>query len=78
MRRVVPIRLLVVTILLRLDSALGALPTTITPNGLGTSVLPPVGGIYNIQGGTTAGTNLFHSFSTFNLLGRIPRRLRRL
>jgi filamentous hemagglutinin family protein len=48
-------------------SASGAPTTTITPNGLGTTVLPPVGGTYNIEGGTAAGNNLFHSFSTFNL-----------
>ena len=49
------------------DVAFGAPLTTITPNGLGTSLLQPTGGVYNITGGTTAGNNLFHSFSTFNL-----------
>lgn len=59
--------LLALTTLLGFDGALAAPPTTITPNGLGTTVLPPAAGVYNITGGTTAGNNLFHSFSTLNL-----------
>jgi len=42
-------------------------PTSIVVNGFGTTVMPPASGVYNITGGTTAGSNLFHSFSTFNL-----------
>jgi filamentous hemagglutinin family protein len=42
-------------------------PTNISSNGLGTAVLIPTGGVYNITGGTLAGNNLYHSFSTFNL-----------
>jgi len=46
--------------------ALGAPPTTITPNGFGTTVTSSAG-IYNITGGGHIGINIFHSFSTFNL-----------
>lgn len=46
--------------------AFGAPVTTITANGLGTNVSRS-GNILNITGGTPAGGNLFHSFSTFNL-----------
>lgn len=66
-RRAIPPWLLAFPVLLGFHPAFAAPPTTITPNGLGTSVMPPTGGIYNITGGTTAGNNLFHSFSTFNL-----------
>ena len=67
MRLALTLRLLAVATLSGFDWALGAPPTTITPNGLGTSVASPTAGFYNIQGGTTAGSNLFHSFSTFNV-----------
>jgi filamentous hemagglutinin family protein len=67
MRPTNSLHLLVVGILLGLRTALGVPTTTITPNGLGTTVVPPTSGFYNIQGGTVAGNNLFHSFSTFNL-----------
>ena len=42
--------------------------TSITPDGtLGTVVQPPVGNVYNIEGGTRPGNgpNLFHSLATF-------------
>ena len=46
-------------------------PTSIIGNtvsgNFSTQVLPPSGNIYGIQGGLTAGKNLFHSFSQFNL-----------
>jgi filamentous hemagglutinin family protein len=47
---------------------IAAPPTSIVPNGFGTSV-SGAGGIYNITGGFApgGGNNLFHSFSTFNL-----------
>jgi filamentous hemagglutinin family protein len=41
-------------------------PTTITANGLGTSVTNSAN-YYKITGGTAAGGNLFQSFSTFNV-----------
>ena len=41
--------------------------TNITPSGLGTDVRPPVAGTTSIVGGTTAGTNLFHSFGNFSI-----------
>ena len=46
---------------------MAAPPTTITGNGLGTTVLSTSPGMYVISGGTQSGSNLFHSFSTFNL-----------
>src|SRR5471030_977290 len=67
MRRAPLLQVLAFTTLIGCDWVLGAPPTAITPNGFGSSVLPPAGGVYNIQGGTTAGSNLFHSFSSFNL-----------
>jgi filamentous hemagglutinin family protein len=47
---------------------LGTVPATaqITPNGLGTQ-LNRNGNTFNIQGGTQAGRNLFHSFQQFGL-----------
>ncbi|MEN9216806.1 MAG: hypothetical protein Q6K90_05740, partial [Gloeomargarita sp. HHBFW_bins_162] len=47
---------------------LGASPATaqITPNGLGTQVNRD-GNTFNINGGTQAGRNLFHSFFQFSL-----------
>jgi filamentous hemagglutinin family protein len=51
--------------------AYGQVVTSITPtsgNGtLGTVISPPIGNIYNITGGTRAGTNLFHSFENFSV-----------
>ncbi len=45
-----------------------ASPTVLIPSGgLGTVIMQPTGGIYNITGGTVAGNNLYHGFSTFNL-----------
>jgi filamentous hemagglutinin family protein len=42
--------------------------TSITPDGtLGTTVAPPVGNVYNIDGGTIKGTNQFHSFGQLNV-----------
>jgi filamentous hemagglutinin family protein len=67
MRCVTSLRLLALSALIGWDGASGAPPTTLTPNGFGTTVSLPVAGTYNITGGTTAGTNLFHSFSTFNV-----------
>ena len=67
MRRNNPLLVSALAALLGGDVASAAPPTLITPNGLGTTVAPPAAGIYNISGGTTAGNNLFHSFSNFNL-----------
>lgn len=71
MRCATSLRLLAGIALLGFDGASGAPPTSIIPNGLGTTVAPlspqPRGTYYNISGGTTEGGNLFHSFSTFNL-----------
>lgn len=67
MCRAILLRLLALTILLGFHSLMGSPTTTIVANGLGTTVTPPAGGIYNITGGTTVGTNLFHSLSTFTL-----------
>jgi filamentous hemagglutinin family protein len=43
--------------------------TNITASGLGTQVppQPPQNGVYNITGGTRAGTTLFHSFGNFSV-----------
>ncbi|MEO7862409.1 MAG: filamentous hemagglutinin N-terminal domain-containing protein, partial [Nitrospirales bacterium] len=41
--------------------------TNITSSGLGTDIRPPVAGTTSIVGGTTAGTNLFHSFGNFSI-----------
>ena len=43
--------------------------TNVTGSGLGTSVTPQAGGVYDITGGTRPanGPNLFHSFGTFNV-----------
>lgn len=41
--------------------------TSITSSGLGTSIQEPIGSVYGIQGGTRAGTNLFHSFGEFSI-----------
>jgi filamentous hemagglutinin family protein len=44
----------------------GVAEAQIVGNGLGTSVNAPTGAV-TISGGTSVGTNLFHSFSTFNV-----------
>ncbi len=42
--------------------------SAITPDGtLGTTVAPPVGNVYNINGGTLKGNNQFHSFDRFHV-----------
>ncbi len=42
--------------------------SAITPDGtLGTTVAPPVGNVYNINGGTIKGSNQFHSFGLFSV-----------
>ncbi|WP_285715361.1 hypothetical protein, partial [Proteus vulgaris] len=40
----------------------------IPDNSLGTTVTTLDGNTFTIEGGTTAGNNLFHSFSQFSLL----------
>lgn len=59
--------MLLLTILLRLSYAASPVNSTITPDGsLGTTV-SRTGKIFDINGGTIKGTNLFESFSLFNL-----------
>jgi filamentous hemagglutinin family protein len=57
-----------ISLTLVLIIGLGTVPATaqITPNGLGTQVNRD-GNTFNIQGGTQAGRNLFHSFQQFGL-----------
>jgi len=43
-----------------------ALPITAAPDGTGT-IITPAGSQMDIRGGTQAGSNLFHSFSQFNV-----------
>jgi len=42
-------------------------PAQITADGTVSTVVTPAGTTFNITGGTTAGTNLFHSFSDFSV-----------
>jgi len=58
-------------VMLTIPVAGQAQTTNITPTpgsaGLGTNVLPPAAGITSIVGGTTKGSNLFHSFANFSI-----------
>src|SRR5213075_2936584 len=62
-------RLALLAALLHAGVGHAQVPTNITSSGLGTSVSPPAGGVYDIAGGTRPGNgpNLFHSFGSFSV-----------